>query len=268
MKWFYPATLEEASHLLSQEGHVIHGAGTGLLRRGLKGIDALIDITSLPLDYFKKEDNTVIIGAGCTYAQISESLMQIDPDNALGKALANAASTPLRNRITIGGSLGFLPPWSDLLGPLIALDARLGLAWPLKQTMSVPDFLANPLLQKKCLITHVILPLVKAWTFYHRETRVSFDYPSLTLTILLKISEGTIEKSRVIFTGNKTRFYKAKEVESHLEGRKLIEVIPERLSDMLQEIDFLDKQAGSAEYLNEISKVWLERGLLSLKGGE
>jgi CO/xanthine dehydrogenase FAD-binding subunit len=268
MKWFYPTSIEEAMQLLSQEEVFLHGGGTGLLRRGLQGINGLIDMSSLPFNTIKREDSTVIIGSQCTYAQASDALLQIDPENVLGKALALAASTPLRNRITIGGSLAFLPPWSDLLGPLVALDARIAVAWPQKRTFSLSEFISTFSQQNKCLITHIIVPAIKTLNFYYRETRVSFDYPSFTLTIILKISEGSIEKARIIFTGNKTRFYEAKEIEEKLLGLHINTITPEDYAQELPEIDFIDKQSGSAHYLNEISKVWLERGLRSLKEGE
>ena len=43
----------------------------------------------------------------------------------LAASLSQAASTPLRNRITLGGSLKDFPLWSNLYAPLIAIDAKV-----------------------------------------------------------------------------------------------------------------------------------------------
>ena len=69
----------------------------------------------------------VELGACTTFADAAAYLESLDGECILAKALGSAASTPLRNRITMGGSTALFPVWSDLVGPLIALGAEVEL---------------------------------------------------------------------------------------------------------------------------------------------
>ena len=87
----------------------------------------LVDVGKLGLDYVRIQAGTVRLGAGTTYAGAVRGLAAFDTCHPLVQALGSAATTPLRNRITVGGSVASFPYWSDLMGPLLALEAEVEL---------------------------------------------------------------------------------------------------------------------------------------------
>ena len=66
----------------------------------------------------------------------------------LVKALKNTATTPLRNRITVGKRL-LSPLWSNLMGPLLALDAEVEVVGKLNGTHKYEDLLSKGRVSRK-----------------------------------------------------------------------------------------------------------------------
>jgi len=99
MEWYFPKSREELAELLKEEGILIHAGGTAIKEERIKSAKRVIDISSLPLNYIKKEGDIWRIGATATLGQVMDAL---ESDHLLVKALKCTATTPLRNRITVG----------------------------------------------------------------------------------------------------------------------------------------------------------------------
>ena len=223
LTWYYPTRLEEATDLLRDPGIVPHGGGTGLLRAGLGRFTGLVDLRRLPVHDFRAGDGYVEIGAGLTFADAAARMAQVDPDSVLVKALSRAAATPLRDRITVGGSVAMAPPWSDLLGPLLALDAEVLLAGAESGVFPVSRYLDDRSLRKGTLVTGVRLAAGPWRSRYVRATATHFDYASFTLTVMAKVGpSGAVDDLRLAVVGAKQSAQRLTDLERKVKGRKAV----------------------------------------------
>ena len=266
--WYFPEKLEQVPELLKIEGVRPHGGGTFLLRGGMTKVKGLIELSHLPLQYVRRENDLIEVGAACTYADVYDYLQKIDPDHILVKALDASATTPLRNRITVGGSVATFPLWSDLMGPLLALEAEVSVLGDLpagkQDRYPVRRYVKDRELRKQRLITGIRFAPYRAedgWSsYYHRETRTHFDYPAFSISILLKKAESKIEYLRIVFVGTLKRYTRLNELEESLKGRAAGEVKIEGLGGA-DELEFPGRKGFSASYIKHLAGVQLERGL-------
>jgi CO/xanthine dehydrogenase FAD-binding subunit len=266
IQWHFPASIAEIEELLKIPKTIPHGGGTAIIRSGMGRIRGLIDLSHLGLDRFSNKDGSVRFGATMTFSGVAEHVEALDRGNILSRALSRAASTPLRNRITVGGSAAHFPAWSDLIGPLIALDASVSLVGAHRGTFRVLEYVTSPELRKHTLITDFTCT-IDAWrSFYYRETRTSFDYPAFTVTILVREENGRIEDMRVVIVGCTGKFKRLFKIEDALRGKRCSSVPVEGIGRDL-DIRFTAKKFMSTDYLRHLAGVVLERGLEEVLGG-
>ncbi len=266
LNWYFPKSIAEAVDLVQQGKILPHAGGTGLLPRGFTGIGGLIDLSRLPLHYSKIENGSVEIGSMSTYAEVVSALMAINPEHILVKSLRNSANTPLRNRITIGGSIAFFPPWSDLMGALLALEAKLVLVGKNSGEFSVTDYVTNKTLREKSLITAVKFNLSNLRSYHYRDIRTKSDYPAFNITILLKQSMNKIENSRVIIVGTVKKYSRLTTIEEYLKNRDVGKINIEEI-EKLVEVKFAGKRIDDPEYSSYLAGVELGRGIEQLLRG-
>jgi len=265
--WYFPETLEKASDLLQKEGVSLCGGGTLLLRSSMKNITGLVDLSRLSLNYFQADDHWIHIGSTQTFADVVENLMPVNPRSILISALSRAASTPLRNIITMGGSISAFPLWSDLMGPLMALEAEIILSG--KQEIQVPisEYATNRDLRKGALIREIRFKN-DAWdSFYFRATRTQFDFPSFTISILMKKTTGNlIDDVRIVIIGNKKKFIRLTDIENRLKNRRADD---EDIAHVLENLDieFSNKKMGKADTIQRLAGIELGRGFTQILRG-
>jgi len=124
VQWYFPETVDEAVAFLGRERTIPHGGGTSLVKSGISSYSGVVDLARVPLNYLKTDRGILEIGANQTFASAAENLSNLYPGCILASALGSAASTPLRNRITVGGSASLFPLWSDLIGPMAVLEGE------------------------------------------------------------------------------------------------------------------------------------------------
>ena len=248
IKWFYPESLPEAEKLL-QQGYRPHAGGTFLIKTGLN-VRGLFDLSSVSeIHGFSFDSDVITLGAGLTYRETADAVFSAAGDNILSSALSQAASTPLRNRISLGGSIYSAPKWSDLTGPLIVSDASIELSGE-NGEISVPDYLSDPQLRKICLVKNIRLNLSAVKGFYYRFTLTTFDYPFFTVSLSVR-SRNSV---KLCVTGMQSGSF-------ILQGLK--NEVKKALSDMPV---FNDERGLSGLYLREMAIRESER-LLEKAGG-
>lgn len=131
MKFLQPTTIAELSDCLLQkpgkDAHLVAGCTDFLTKRNGKAWDAelIISLTSLPqLREIRKENKILSIGACCTHTQVEESKEVSSFFPALSEACSDVGSKQIRNRGTIGGSIGNASPAGDIYPALLVLDAQ------------------------------------------------------------------------------------------------------------------------------------------------
>lgn len=265
LQWFYPDTVEEVVELISRKGVIPHGGGTGILRGNLTKIRGLVDLSRLPLQYHRKRGDMVKLGACTTFADAAAYLGGLDRECILAKALGSAASTPLRNRITLGGSTALFPVWSDLMGPLIALGAEVELAGTNPGLFPVVRYVDEKELRRGALITGLRFRMDSWTSFYYRETRTFSDHPAFTLTLLCRKEGGRIAEFRALATGCTGRYRRLAQVEEALSGVELENVDPGEVA-RAADVGFAAKKFMSPDYLKHLVSVQVERGIAELVG--
>ncbi len=266
LKWYYPRSLEELPALLDKPGVLPHGGGTSLLRGNLSRIEGLIDLSALPLRFVEHDDREFRIGATTSYSDVVRHMSRIDPNHILVKSLSQAASTPLRNRISIGGSAAFFPPWSDLMGPIIALGARVAIIGHEQGVYDIESYIESRKPRSGNLITEITIPRLAWKCWYHRETRTGFDYPAFTLSLLIADSNGQAERDRelrIVIVGNTGRYSRLTQLEQAIGLASWSEIKNAGLSQHI-DVKFAGKRLGSSDYIRHLAEVALQRGLDSI----
>ncbi|MBN2600891.1 MAG: FAD binding domain-containing protein [Candidatus Marinimicrobia bacterium] len=249
LHWYYPETLADAETLVRQENVLPHGGGTGLLLRNLTGVDSLIELSRLPLRSIKVVDHNVEIGSACTYADVVEKMAEIDPGHILIKCLHHSANTPLRNRITIGGSVAMFPPWSDLMGALITLDAMISLTGKNSGDYSVLEYIRDKNLRANSLITTVKFKLLPRKSAHYREIRTKSDMPTFNHTVLLNIEKNKIVDCRIITVGTVLKYTRLAEAETYLTNRRIENIDVAEIGKLVN-LKFAGSHIDDPEYAN------------------
>ncbi len=263
INWHYPDRIEKALDLMRNDQAVPHGGGTHLTGKKLKNEKGFVSLGKLPLHYIKNEDDKIKIGATTDYNFIAQKLNELSPNHILAKSLSRAATTPLRNRITIGGGLRLAPNWSDLIGPLVALDAQVKLEGDASGTFPVTDYLNKKELKSNTLITEVILPAISGQSWYYREGITENDHPAFTITILAKHDGSSLDDIRIVITGHTKRFKRITKVEEALKGKNISQIELDGMAAGL-ELKFASAKGMSSDYIRHLAETQLERGLTEL----
>jgi len=140
MEVLLPRSLDEALELAASNPHVVPIAGgTDVmveLNMDLGRPETLIDVSRLTeLQEVRREDGSLFLGAGVTYARIMRELPEL---TALVQASRSVGSPQIRNRGTVGGNLGTASPAGDALPVLAAWDAEVVLGRAGGSSRSVP----------------------------------------------------------------------------------------------------------------------------------
>jgi len=265
LRWYFPEKLDEAVELLKEDGVVPHAGGTGLLRRGVQGIKGFVDLGRLPLNYFDAADGSVEIGATQTFEDASQNVKKADPGSVLPMVLCSLPP-PIRNRITVGGSVALFPPWSIIMGPLIALDASVVLEGKNHGVYKIDEYVTNKSLKEKSLIKGIRFKTGNWKGVYYKASRTTFDYSSFNITFLMKRAGDRIEDLRVVVAGCSDRFLRLKELENELRGKNAGDVnVAESVKKV--RLEFPAKKLGSPDYVKHVAMVELERGLEKMLTG-
>jgi|AntRauTorckE6833_2_1112554.scaffolds.fasta_scaffold00390_1 CO/xanthine dehydrogenase FAD-binding subunit len=261
--WHYPEQIKKALGLIENHRAVPHGGGTHLTGKRLMNESSFVSLDRLSLHYVTTDQGSISIGAATDYNSIAQQLKTTIPGHILIKSLGQAATTPLRNRITIGGSLALAPNWSDLTGPLVALEALVKLQGTSSGTYPVMEYLTSKTLQSKTLITEIELPKSHWESWYYREGITKNDHPVFTLTILAKRTAHSVEDVRIAITGHTHRFMRATEIENQLKGKALNQIQTAGIASKLA-LKFAPAKGMSSGYIRHLAETYLERGLTEL----
>jgi CO/xanthine dehydrogenase FAD-binding subunit len=148
MEVLTPRSLDDALALRAElPGAVPIAGGTDLmvdLNFDRRRPDALLNVNEVEeLRGWSRENGTLRLGAGLTYAEVEHSeLAAILP--ALAEAARTVGSPQIRNRGTVGGNLGTASPAGDALPPLLVEGAEVEMASVRgRRRLSVQEFITG-----------------------------------------------------------------------------------------------------------------------------
>lgn len=258
IQWYFPTKIKEAAKLIQKDGIILHGGGTKILepqpRSSIKG---LVDISALGLKYIKVTGSTVHIGSGSSFADVVAWSRNKNRLATLSASLVHAASTPLRNRITIGGSIKDFPMWSNLYAPLLALDAKVDIVGKSSGIFSLEEYATSSLIASRHLVREIRVTekndIVSGVKIFHV---VRFEYPIFTIAVACTMDKNIVRDVRIFVTGVKKKLTRLGAAEKVLRGNSISDKLINSAADQVY-LTFVPDYKFSAAYKEKIAKVYL-----------
>lgn len=257
-EYIAPRTIDEAYELLKESRSNKIIAGGAWTKISFKHVDKLISLDYLNLNYIEEENDIFRIGAMTTLRTIEthKGLNQL-ATGILNQAINNIMGINIRNIATIGGSIMGKFAFSDLLGVLLVMDAKL--VFYKAGEVSIYEFVEMPKIPEDILI-EVILKKDNLKGYFKKVSKTHLDFAILNVAI----TKGNNFK---IAIGSRPNLAKlALETDNYLNSQKTIteEVIEKALEIALTEIKLGDNLRGSKEYRELLMTSYLKRGILEV----
>jgi CO/xanthine dehydrogenase FAD-binding subunit len=268
-----PGNLQVATWLLSSLGkkaRLIAG-GTDLLVTKPPEVECLIDVASLDLNYIRKDEDGIHIGAATTLDLIEGSPMCSEgPYVVLSEAASNMATPTVRNMATIGGNICNASPAADLSLPLMVLGSAVkiyGLGGI--RMLPVAEFFEDvnkTALKEDELLVEVHIPLSSGDTgasfLKLRRHQTAIDLAVVNVAAKLTCSGNFCKDARIALGAVAKRPVYAEKAERLLTGKRLDrKLIQEAAEVAAKEAKPIDDVRGSAHYRRRILAVLVKRAL-------
>jgi carbon-monoxide dehydrogenase medium subunit len=268
-EYFEPATLGEATQILSAGGHVLAG-GTDLLvemKEQLRRVDRVVNIKKIPgmagLTYDEREG--LRIGALVTAREVELSSIVKEKYSGLVQAVRELGSIQVRNRATIVGNVCRASPSADTLPPLIA-DAAVAEIHGRTGTRKVllEEFFTGPgktVLGADELMTAIVLPPPAPRTgkvYIKHGRRKAMELATVGVAVSLTLNAEV----RVVLGAVAPTPIRARKAEEVLRGRKLNEELIEKAAQAAaDESRPISNVRASAGYRRDMVRVLTRRAL-------
>jgi carbon-monoxide dehydrogenase medium subunit len=274
-EYFCPNTLQEAFSLLAKypdDAKILAGGQSliSLLKLRLANPKYLVDIGRIDnLNYIREEaDGKISIGAMTTYAQIKDSKLLQAKCPLLPQTAAVVGDVQVRNRGTLGGSLGHADPAGDLPAAILALDADLKAVGPQgERWIKATEFflgMYGTALSPDEILTEIRVPVLKdRKSAYLKAARRPSDFAIVGIAICMKLGAGGIcEDIALGVTGTTDKPYRAEAVESKLKGKKLDpELIDDAAQSITEGLDVNGNMHAGPEFRAHLARVYLARAI-------
>jgi len=275
-----PATLEEASSLLSQLGPdvLIFAGGTDIIPKiRYKRLfpNALINIKRIPGLANIEQNELLSIGALATFNDICSSGIVCKRYPQIIEVFSDIASHQVRNLATLGGNICNAAPSADSPPILMAYDSEVEIFdGKGTRTMLLEDFFKGPGmtdLKKGEILVRVRIPIPKARTGYayvKHTVRKSLDIAIVGVATSITMNDNDIcSDARIVVGASAPISLRVKNAEKMLIGTSLLTQDIERAGiAAASEISPIDDVRGSAEYRREMTIVNLKRAVEIAKG--
>lgn len=224
-----PSTVQGAVELLaeSEDAEVLAG-GQSLIpmmnfRRKHPG--TLVDINRLDdLDYVTRNGDEIRIGAMARQSDVAASEIIGDGCPLVQEALSYVGHKPTRHRGTIGGNMANADPVSELPAVMITQEATFVITGPDgKRTVSADDFFEGKMqtvLGHGELLTEIRLPTLgedEGYAFTEQRPR-DHGWAVAGLSVTLSVSDDTVERCRLVYTGVADRAHRIEQAEDCVVG--------------------------------------------------
>lgn len=278
MNHYIPHSLAEALDIMSKHDCYVMAGGTdlmvqkhrssGLLPTFEKSVIYIADLEEL--NYIKKDDKGVHIGAATKYRDIEKS--PLVPE-LMKEIIREIASPNIRNMATLVGNIGNASPAGDSLVGLYLLDAEITLSRADgNRTILVKDFIKGVRKINRHhdeLITEVFIPhhdLVCKWRKV--GSRAAETISKLSFAGAYKVEKGIIKDIRFAFGSVSITVVRNRDYEEELIGLKISELheqIPFILREFDEIISPITDQRSTKDYRKQVAINLLENFLENIK---
>lgn len=239
-----------------------------LLRHGLVDADALVDVGGISgLAGVTVEDTTASVGSATTYAALADHELS-DRIGMLGDACAVIGDRQVRNLGTVGGAVCHADPAFDIVAVLCCLDADLRLGSVAgRRTVSLEEFLVGHMrtdLGESELLEAAILDLPgeRTGTAYEKHSATEVGWSTIGAAARVTVENGRITDAGVALAAVADTAVRAPSVEAELVGESATHPAFAAAGEaVVDDIDPIDDNSGSAAYKRGIAPVIVERSL-------
>jgi carbon-monoxide dehydrogenase medium subunit len=269
-----PTSTHEAVELLAEfgdRGRVLAGGQTlfQLMNFRTAKPENLIDINPVSeLDYIRSDNGTLAIGARTRQSTLERSQEAAERAPLMVEAVKNVAHPSVRNRGTVGGSIAYADPASELPAVVLAMDGEVVLTSARGQRMlSAAEFFQGPY-TNACsadeLLTEVRLP---GWPDGTGHAFLEFQrkhgsYALMGSAVLVHLDGENVDRVAISLCGvdeTPVRAFKAEELVAG--SAPTNELFEEAAEAAAPELNPLPDPKGSPEYRRKLAKVYIRRAL-------
>ncbi len=272
-----PTTLEEAVQLLAGEGRTVIAGGTDLLvnPRYMVGVQEVVDIRRLDLNYIREEQGWLRIGAGTTMRTVARNpTVQRLAHGILARSAAVCGSPNIRNMATLAGNVASALPSADTLPSLLALDAQVVLVGTRgERIVPLTTFFVGPAktVREHELIREIRIPVPATTEDMHggfyKLGRTAEDISVVNTATVLTMQNGTITNARIVLGAVAPIPLRISSVEEALSGQLPTEELFQHVAAIVRaEVRPISDQRASAEYRRRMSGVAAVRALRQAAG--
>lgn len=253
-----PATLDEALRLLAEGDGTTKALAGGqslipLMKLDLAEPGALVSLAGLDeLKGIREEDDTVIVGAGSTHAEVADSDVVRERIPALARMAGRIGDPQVRNRGTLGGSIAHADPAADYPAALVALGTTVVTD---RREIEAGDFFVGMFtsaLETDEIVKEVRFPVPECAAY------AKFPNPASLFALAGVMVARTGEGVRVAVTGAGPSVFRAREMEERLAEdftAGALEGVEIAAGDLLDDAD------ASAEYRAHLAGVMARRAV-------
>ena len=276
-----PRSIDEAVHVLADcrrrgEDAKLLAGGQSLLPALNLGLAAPAHVVSLNhvagLDDVRldPDEETLVLGACATHAKLAASELLQTRCPILAEAAAGIGDVQVRNRGTLGGSLGHCDPAADYPAVLLLLDAEMCLTGPTgERRVAVQDFFVDYMttsLAEDEVLTEVRLPVPAAGSgmAYRKFTRVEGGFAIVGAAACVSLAaDGTLRSVRVCLCGGAAIPLRVGAVEDGMQGRPPDDAWLDEIADAAYAAahDPVAELHAAADYKREMLRVFTRRAV-------
>jgi CO/xanthine dehydrogenase FAD-binding subunit len=254
-KYYVPETLEEAYNLFveSKDNKIIGGGAW--VKISLKRVEKLISLDQLKLDYIQENNAYYEIGAMTNLRSVeTNENIKLIYSGILNQAISNIMGVQIRNLATIGGSIMGKFAFSDLIGVLLVMDAKLEF-YKLGE-ISIYEFLDLKKIPEDILL-NIKIPKRDSKGYFKKVSKTHLDFSIINIAI----SKG---KNFIIAVGSRPGIAQsAINTANYLNSQtNFTEEILDKACDIaIDELTFGSNLRASKEYRELLVRTYIKRGI-------
>ena len=274
-----PQSVDEAVQILAQceqngEDAKLLAGGQSFLPTMNLGLATPAHIISLNhvagLKDIRQDNDTITIGARATHRDLASSELLQTHCPILSEAAASIGDVQVRNRGTLGGSIGHFDPAADYPPVLVLLDATFRLVGPNgERTVAAQDFFVDYMttsLGADEVLTEIRIPVLPsgAGTAYVKFTRVEGGFAIVGVGACVSLNpDGTCQSIRVGMCGAAPVPVRLTAIETTLPGKPTDDTFIENVAQAAYPItqDPVAELHADAEYKREMVRVFTRRAV-------
>jgi len=271
-----PTSLKEAVSLLDPQDETVRALSGGtalmlMMKAGVFEPSKLISLQRVDAGQSAIEalpEGGFCIGALATLASVENHPLMARHLPFLPRAMKHLSNVRVRNVARIGGALAHGDPHMDLPPMLAALHAKVSLLGPSgSREVAVAELYTGyyeTVIGRDELIASVLIPSQagRHAAYVKCTTRSVHDWPAAGVAVTLQLRDGIIAAASVVASAAIEKVTRLVAAESELLGQAASDAAFRRAADAgAAEVECVPSVTGSAEYKQELLRVYIRRAL-------